>query len=93
MRRSIFGYFCRRCFISFVKLSFSGVAKLQKDYLAWCAGNVRAGYEAVEKDPLTNGLWEIQPHLQICLISVIDSIIFKTHADMKSWAEPEPYAA
>jgi hypothetical protein len=56
MRRSIFGYFCRRCFISFVKLSFSGVAKLQKDYLAWCAGNIQAGYEAVEKDPLTNGL-------------------------------------
>ena len=93
MRRSIFGYFCRRCFISFVKLSFSGVAKLQKDYLAWCAGNVRAGYKAVEKDPLTNGLWEIQLHLQACLIFVIDSIIFKTHADIKSWAQPEPYAA
>jgi anaphase-promoting complex subunit 5 len=61
--------------------------------LAWCAGNVQAGYEAVEKDPLTNGLWEIQPHLQVCLIFVIDSIIFKTHADMKSWAQPEPYAA
>jgi anaphase-promoting complex subunit 5 len=76
MRRSIFGYFCRRCFISFVKLSFSGVVKLQKDYLAWCAGDARAGYEPVEKDPLTN-----------------DSIMFKTHADMKSWAQPEPYAA
>lgn len=76
LRRSVFGYFCRRCFVTFVKLSFSGVVKLQKDYLLWCAGNIKAGYEPPPKDPLTN-----------------DSIIFKTHADTKTWAQPEPYAA
>jgi len=54
MRRSIFGYFCRRCFVSFIKLSFSGVVKLQEDYRAWCLGDSRAGYESVEKDQLSN---------------------------------------
>ena len=29
----------------------------------------------------------------ISLIFPLDSIMFKTHADMKSWAHPEPYAA
>ena len=54
MRRSIFGYFCRRCFVSFIKLSFSGVVKLQEDFRAWCLGDPRAGYEPVQKDQLSN---------------------------------------
>ncbi|KAF7964823.1 hypothetical protein HWV62_2735, partial [Athelia sp. TMB] len=59
-----------------ILLSFSGVVKLQKDYIMWCAGNSKAGYEPPPKDPLTN-----------------DTLIFKTHADTKTWAQPEPYAA
>jgi hypothetical protein len=56
MRRSIFGYFCRRCFVSFLKLSFSGVVELQKNYQSWCAGDPQAGYEPVVKDQLNNGI-------------------------------------
>lgn len=55
MRRSIFGYFCRRCFVSFVKLSFSGVIKLQRDFQAWIDGDLTAGYQVVNKEQLTNG--------------------------------------
>ena len=52
MRRSLFGYFCRRCFVSFIKLSFSGVVKLQRDYQSWRSDNTDAGYEPVRKDQL-----------------------------------------
>ncbi|KAH7930808.1 ARM repeat-containing protein [Leucogyrophana mollusca] len=55
-RRSIFGYFCRRCFVSFIKLSFYGVVQLQKDYQTWCAGS-QAGYGPIEKDTMTNDIW------------------------------------
>ncbi|EPT05996.1 hypothetical protein FOMPIDRAFT_1154647 [Fomitopsis schrenkii] len=34
-RRSLFGYFCHRCYISFRKLSFTGLSKLHRDYLSW----------------------------------------------------------
>lgn len=75
MRRSIFGFFCRRCFVSFIKFSFSGVVKLQGDYQLWCAGNSRAGYEPIRRDQL----------------NIADQLIFKTQADKKSWAKPDAY--
>ncbi|KIL69717.1 hypothetical protein M378DRAFT_68525 [Amanita muscaria Koide BX008] len=77
MRRSLFGYFCRRCFVSFIKLSFSGVIKLQRDYHSWRAGNAEAGYEPVQKDQLNH----------------TDFLIFKTQADRKMWAKPEAFEA
>ncbi|KAG6818143.1 hypothetical protein H0H87_000048 [Tephrocybe sp. NHM501043] len=77
MRRSIFGYFTRRCFVSFIKLSFSGVVKLQMDYQSWCLGDVCAGYETIVKDQLSNS----------------ELLIFKTQADKKSWAKPDSYEA
>jgi len=55
-RRSIFGFFCRRCFVTYIKLSFIGSLKLQQDYQAWCNGNTRAGYEPIVKDQWNNGL-------------------------------------
>jgi len=55
MRRSLFGYFCRRCVVSFIKLSFSGVVKLQKDYQSWIGGDLAAGYDVILKEQLTNG--------------------------------------
>lgn len=57
MRRSIFGFFCRRCFVSFIKLSFAGVVKLQNDYQLWCAGDPEAGYEPIRKDQLNGGMF------------------------------------
>ncbi|KAG5643475.1 hypothetical protein DXG03_000863 [Asterophora parasitica] len=62
---------------SFIKLSFSGVVKLQKDYQAWCLGDFHVGYESVVKDQLNNS----------------DQLIFKTQADKKSWAKPDAYEA
>ncbi|EPQ58152.1 hypothetical protein GLOTRDRAFT_120003 [Gloeophyllum trabeum ATCC 11539] len=43
-RRSPFGYFCRRCWVTFQKLSWEGVLRLQRDYAAWRAGDLQAGY-------------------------------------------------
>lgn len=62
IRRSLFGYFCRRCFLSFCKLSFTGVAKLHTDYIDWVSQStkpdphprVMAGYQYIRKDELTN---------------------------------------
>ncbi|KAF9005620.1 hypothetical protein BDQ17DRAFT_1353475 [Cyathus striatus] len=74
-RRSIFGYFCRRCFVSFLKLSFAGVMKLQAKYQAWVNGDVTAGYDSIEKDSLANA----------------NVLIFRTQADKKSWAKADSY--
>lgn len=56
-RTSLFGFFVRRCFVSFIKLSFYGVVQLQKDYQAWVNGSSSAGYGPIEKDPLTSDIW------------------------------------
>ncbi|KAK7014891.1 cytoskeleton-associated protein 5 [Favolaschia claudopus] len=75
MRRSIFGYFCRRCFVSFLKLSFYGVGKLQKEYAAWCTDAVAPVNEfPAIKDQLHS-----------------DAHIFRTAADKTEWAQPGPY--
>ncbi|TFK42614.1 hypothetical protein BDQ12DRAFT_597893 [Crucibulum laeve] len=70
-RRSIFGYFCRRCFVTFLKLSFTSVIKLQKDYQTWTRGDSQAGYEVIKKEPLIHA----------------ESLIFKTQADKHPWAK------
>ncbi|KAI0046097.1 hypothetical protein FA95DRAFT_1560450 [Auriscalpium vulgare] len=51
-RRSFLGYFCRRCFVTFVKLSFAGVAQLRDDYHAWLFGHP-GGYEKQQNDLIT----------------------------------------
>ncbi|TDL27540.1 hypothetical protein BD410DRAFT_875728 [Rickenella mellea] len=48
LKRSMFGFFCRRCYLSFGKLSFAGVIRLQEDFALWAAGDNSAGYF---KDP------------------------------------------
>jgi hypothetical protein len=55
-RRSIFGYFSRRCYVSFLKLSFAGLVRLCQDYQAWCAGDDSAGYAVFQKDQLNSKL-------------------------------------
>ncbi|TFY82669.1 hypothetical protein EWM64_g1341 [Hericium alpestre] len=52
-RRSILGYFCRRCFVTFVKMSFAGVVKLREDYTRWLAREPNGGYDHVPKDLIT----------------------------------------
>ncbi|KAG8893475.1 hypothetical protein FRB99_001919 [Tulasnella sp. 403] len=42
-RRSYFGLFIRRCYLSFFKLSWRGTVKLLQDYRKWVGGN-DAGY-------------------------------------------------
>lgn len=84
IRRSLFGYFCRRCFLSFCKLSFTGVAKLHTDYIDWVSQStkpdphprVMAGYQYIRKDELTNNYQ-----------------IHKTSLDKKPLATGEAYAA
>ncbi|KAJ7709939.1 armadillo-type protein [Mycena rosella] len=75
LRRSVFGYFCRRCFVSFLKLSFYGVGKLQKEYEAWCGGVVAPTVDLpIIKDQLHS-----------------DTHIFRTIADKTVWAQPNAY--
>jgi len=52
-RRSIFGYFCRRAVVSYMKLSFAGVSKLRQDYHEWLNGSITAGYEHFQRDLIT----------------------------------------
>lgn len=91
MRRSIFGFFCRRCFVSFNKLSFASVVKLQSDYQLWCAGNSQAGYEPIRRDQLNNGMFYGFSRSIHDDHESADLLIFKTQADKKSWAKPDAY--
>ncbi|KZT11383.1 uncharacterized protein LAESUDRAFT_755040 [Laetiporus sulphureus 93-53] len=81
-RRSLFGFFCRRCYVSFRKLSFIGVSSLLRDYKAWVAGSINEypqglpGYSLATPDSLT-----------------IDYEIYKTHGDKKPSATSDDYAA
>ncbi|KAF8258613.1 hypothetical protein EI94DRAFT_1621071 [Lactarius quietus] len=52
-RRSMFGYFCRRAVVSYMKLSFAGVSKLRLDYREWLNGSTTAGYESFRRDLIT----------------------------------------
>ncbi|KAF9500899.1 ARM repeat-containing protein [Pleurotus eryngii] len=74
-RRHIFGYFCRRCFVSFLKLSFEGVIKYHQDYEAWCNGDREAGYDIVHKDSLDNSYL----------------LLLKSNVDKKTWAGSRSY--
>ncbi|KAL0946934.1 hypothetical protein HGRIS_013094 [Hohenbuehelia grisea] len=76
-RHTIFGYFCRRCFVSFLKLSYTGLIKLHTDYMAWCAGDLNAGYEVLKKDMLDS----------------TRLLLFKTPVDKQAWAHPQSYEA
>ncbi|KAJ7452459.1 hypothetical protein B0H11DRAFT_2073533 [Mycena galericulata] len=75
LRRSVFGYFCRRCFVSFLKLSFYGVGRLQKEYDAWCRGVAAPTADfPVFKDHLHSA-----------------THVFRTVADKTVWAQPDAY--
>ncbi|TFK54918.1 hypothetical protein OE88DRAFT_1710679 [Heliocybe sulcata] len=53
-RRSPFGFFCRRCYITFLKMSFVGIVNLQRDYQAWRNGDANVGYATAPLDRLNN---------------------------------------
>uniref|UniRef100_A0A0W0FGE9 Anaphase-promoting complex subunit 5 n=1 Tax=Moniliophthora roreri TaxID=221103 RepID=A0A0W0FGE9_MONRR len=73
--RSIFGYFCRRCFVGFLKLSVTGVIKLHEDFHLWWNNKPNTGYDPVIKDRLNH----------------MDRQIFKTHNDSDYGALPDSY--
>jgi len=89
-RRSIFGFFCRRCQTTFAKLSALAVLRLCQDYQAWCAGDDTAGYFIAEKDELSCMFSHIfMSHLTST--STADLLLFKTLSDKKTWARPQFY--
>ncbi|KAK0500607.1 hypothetical protein EDD18DRAFT_1348017 [Armillaria luteobubalina] len=53
--RSLFGYFCRRCHISYLKLSWAGLVALHTDYVAWCTSEHSGKYARILNDPLNSG--------------------------------------
>lgn len=56
-RRSLFGLFCRRCCVSYNKLSFAGVDRLQHDFVKWAHGvDQLAGYDIQETKRIDNGM-------------------------------------
>ncbi|KAM5535233.1 hypothetical protein V8D89_011169 [Ganoderma adspersum] len=80
-RRSLFGYFCHRCFVSFTKLSLDGVERLFHDFIAWISSDADPrfvsppGYAPIRRDVITN-----------------DYQLFKTKLDKTDYAEAETYA-
>ncbi|KAI0664893.1 hypothetical protein C8Q70DRAFT_1049092 [Cubamyces menziesii] len=80
-RRSLFGYFCHRCYVTFAKLSIGGVARLHGDFLEWLKFKADPrfvtppGYAPIRKDIITN-----------------DYQIFKTKYDKREYATAETYA-
>ncbi|KAF5368466.1 hypothetical protein D9758_002314 [Tetrapyrgos nigripes] len=75
-RRSIFGYFCRKTFLGYSKLSFNGIIKLHEDFNLWWNGiEPRAGYKRVPKDDMNNA------NLQI----------LRTKGDRLEWAQADRY--
>ncbi|KAI9064349.1 hypothetical protein FKP32DRAFT_1716212 [Trametes sanguinea] len=79
-RRSLFGYFAHRCYVSFAKLSIAAVARLHRDFLDWLKFKADArfvsppGYAPIRKDLITN-----------------DYQIFKTKYDKREYATTETY--
>ncbi|KAJ4485910.1 hypothetical protein J3R30DRAFT_3442822 [Lentinula aciculospora] len=75
--RSIFGFYCRRCYSSFSKLSFSGVTQLHEDFQLWMDGKPNHAYKPIHKDELNS----------------THSHLYQTQGDRQNWAQPEPYAS
>ncbi|KAI0831217.1 hypothetical protein BC628DRAFT_1407751 [Trametes gibbosa] len=79
--RSLFGYFCHRCHVSFLKLSIAGIARLHSDLLEWLKFKADPrfvtppGYAPIRKDIITN-----------------DYQMFKTKYDKREYATAETYA-
>ncbi|CAL1704828.1 unnamed protein product [Somion occarium] len=51
-RRSLFGYFCRRCFLSYLKLSHEALNLLYRDYQDWISGKLNETTLYIKKDLL-----------------------------------------
>ncbi|TBU65923.1 hypothetical protein BD310DRAFT_912363 [Dichomitus squalens] len=80
-RRSLFGYFCHRCFVTFIKLSIVGIERLFNDFHAWLRSDADPrfvtppGYARIRRDVITN-----------------DYQLFKSKQDKTEYAEAETYA-
>ncbi|KZV91078.1 hypothetical protein EXIGLDRAFT_770244 [Exidia glandulosa HHB12029] len=46
-RRSFFGLFARRCYLTFIKMSFEAVTRLRTEFYAWAATNSNEAYAPV----------------------------------------------
>ncbi|KAI0748037.1 hypothetical protein C8Q80DRAFT_1103902 [Daedaleopsis nitida] len=80
-RRSFFGYFCHRCFVTFTKLSIGGIQRLHSGFLAYLRGEGPAQDDRlvldgqIRRDVITN-----------------DYQLFKTKHDKTEYAGAETYA-
>lgn len=86
----MFGYFCRRCFVSFNKLSFLGIAKLQEGFLAWAGGNNQVGYGEVPKEVLRDGKVGSTQDVR-SYVSRTDDYILRPQFDRESYAVADAY--
>ncbi|KAF8590513.1 hypothetical protein K439DRAFT_1403628 [Ramaria rubella] len=76
-RRSFFGLFCRRCCVSYNKLAFAGIDRLQQDFVRWAQGiDPHSGYNIQETTRKDNG------HL-----------LFPTAADEKNYGNASSFEA
>lgn len=79
--------------MSFLKLSFEAIEALWRDYFLWVDGEINEVSITIRKDLLTNGGYAgkcTQTPSHHDLDTAYN--IFKTQADKKEYAEPEPYA-
>ncbi|KAI0030755.1 hypothetical protein K488DRAFT_87485 [Vararia minispora EC-137] len=89
-RRSYYGYFCRRCMVAFLKLSFAGASKLREDHHEWLLGNSGAGYDPTDKEPEKIGT----SFDTACLMKLkeVGDTLWKTTADESEWASSDAYS-
>ncbi|KAH8099478.1 hypothetical protein BXZ70DRAFT_227681 [Cristinia sonorae] len=61
-RRSLFGFFVRRCLISLTKLSFEAQTQLYKDYRAWVDDKFNSNSIRIRLDVLDNSYYLFKVH-------------------------------
>ncbi|KAH9934779.1 uncharacterized protein B0H18DRAFT_978208 [Fomitopsis serialis] len=80
-RRSLFGYFCHRCYISSRKLSFTGLSKLHRDYISWIELTYPAGLHPDERSTVLPGYEDTREDAL-----TMDYLVHKTQSDKKPHA-------
>ncbi len=76
--------------MTFNKLSFLGIAKLQENFLAWATGNDHAGYEEAPKELLRDGKEESLGHFG-AYAPCADNYILRPQLDKESYAVADAY--
>jgi hypothetical protein len=96
LRRSIYGYVTRRCYITYRKMTSESIWWILQDYNDWVSGIKRSGDTYIKKDILTTGrfpfVYAIMPneYWNIHVIAVAHTLM-KTQSDKQQFARSTDY--